>query len=395
MGYEIPPEHLGELYRVLLTERPNPPPTAGAAIIRKIVRDGWASESQVDDLMGLTDRRLDGLRSKVKLRDVAQALGLSMRSACPRPNSRTSSVFFQQAWHAVDLASLLIALEMLGFAVDPAPLVDAVYSEIPKKGYISSAALDVLWYAKMRRKGRITFQRQDGGAPIGARKQHVLADGYKLTALLDSDGAPISLTVSGPGYRTQPKPVEVKCPQCAQNWWRGDQESSAMHRRIHRERMAVLQPRPNERVKTLIADGESSLHVDWQSPKWLHQEMYVRASAFRREMGYDFMQWDCPERDRDAHGFLFLNKTGAILGACAFRLRNYGIGSDRWGLQWIWIAPTYRRRGILRSHWPALRGQFGDFEIEPPVSDAMQSFTRKVGDGHLLDDNTPAGSPTR
>jgi hypothetical protein len=384
LGYTVPVEQLRELYRALLTDRPEIRKGAGAAIIRDIARDGWAFEWQVEDLMALTDRRLDGYLSAVKLERVGQVLGLTMQSICYRPNSRTSSVGLHRAWNAVDFASLLIALEMLGFAVDPAPLVAELRPAIPTKGYITSAALDVLWHTEKKQRGRIIFQREDCGGPIGAEKAHVLAGGYKLLAMLDPDGEPMSLSVRGPKFRKEREPVEVKCDQCGLTWWRGDRESSASHRKNHRQRMAAIKPQVNDAVRPLISNTKLCLHVDWQSPRWLHKEMHSRAYAFQRELGYDFVQWDCPERDKDAHGFLFADSDGRILGACAFRLRDDKIGGNRWGLQWIWIAPPHRRSGVLRSRWSTLRERFGNFKIEYPVSEAMQAFVNKVGDPHLL-----------
>jgi hypothetical protein len=111
--------------------------------------------------------------------------------------------------------------------------------------------------------------------------------------------------------------------------------------------------------------------------------MYLRAGAFRREFHYDFIQWGDPEDDPDAQGFLFANEAGSILGACAFRRREHD-GKSWWGLQWIWICPLARRKGMLTERWLEFRKRFGDFRVEGPVSPAMEHFVVKQGDVALL-----------
>jgi hypothetical protein len=111
----------------------------------------------------------------------------------------------------------------------------------------------------------------------------------------------------------------------------------------------------------------------------------MRAATFQREFCYDFVQWDGPhqiESDPRARGFLFNDDSGvfghgAIVGACAFRWREHTDHPPCWAMQWIWIAPKARRRGILSRRWDAFRARFGKFVIEPPLSEAMQAFAAK------------------
>jgi hypothetical protein len=70
---------------------------------------------------------------------------------------------------------------------------------------------------------------------------------------------------------------------------------------------------------------------------------------------------------------------GAIVGACAFRWREYRDYPSCWAMQWVWIAPKVRRRGILSRRWGAFRTRFGKFVLEPPLSKAMQAFAAKHG----------------
>jgi len=384
MGYKIPLPQLKELYRIVLEDGPELNPGAGVRMMQEIARQGWAHSWLVEDLLMISDRRLSSYKTSIDLVELSRPLKLPLRDICVRPGARSSNASLNEAWEAVDAAALFIVLEMLSFAIDPTPIVAAVRSSIPKKGYISNAALDVLWYEKRKGKGRITFEREDTIGPLSGHKQHVLRGGYKLIAMLDLEGEPVTLTFTGPRFREAREPVQTKCVECGITWYRGDPDSSADHRKTHGKRMAVLAPQPSERVLAEMAAGDFSEHVDWMSPEWRHREMTTRASAFKREEGYDFTQWDMPETDPDAHGFMFTNPDGTIVGACAFRLRKDVSGADRWGLQFVWVAPPHRRSGVLRSRWPALRERFGDFDIEAPVSDAMTAFATSMGDGHLL-----------
>ncbi len=111
--------------------------------------------------------------------------------------------------------------------------------------------------------------------------------------------------------------------------------------------------------------------------------MYRRAFAFKRELGYTFSQWaEKPAHDPEPVGFLFADGEGRVVGAAGFRPQP---GRNRaWRLDWIWLAPGFRRQGYLDRHWDAFRQRFGEFDVEPPLSDAMQGFLRKRGAAHLM-----------
>ena len=198
--------------------------------------------------------------------------------------------------------------------------------------------------------------------------------------------APLELTVKGPKYRWRRAPVLVKCEVCGYEWYRGDPDSSANHRREHARRLKYLDPKPNPRFRDVEHEQQTGLvHVTTSSSRWVHAEIYLRAAAFRREFQYDFVQWGGPEGDTDPNvrGYLFIDSANVAVGACAFRWRGDEDGSF-WGLQWVWIAPKYRRSGVLNKHWNTLRQLHGDFYVEPPVSDAMIAFLKRNGDQRLL-----------
>jgi hypothetical protein len=157
------------------------------------------------------------------------------------------------------------------------------------------------------------------------------------------------------------------------------------HRARHAKVMRVLQPRSTKRFSNRVEAESRAARVIAESPFWLQQELYERARLFQREFQYDFPQWS-PHGDEpfDANGFLFDDDTetfgrGAIAGGCVFRWRDFGDASPRWTLDWIWITPALRRKGVLSRRWGWFVSKFGTFHIMGPVSDAMTAFAKKNG----------------
>jgi hypothetical protein len=123
--------------------------------------------------------------------------------------------------------------------------------------------------------------------------------------------------------------------------------------------------------------------VRYDSPFRHRQAVYRIAKMFRREMGFDFVQYghNGNETDEDCVAWLFFPGDCEYLtagrvhacGAACFRLRE-----DVWAMQWVWLYPLVRRKGILSGVWDFLKLQHGDFTIEEPLSDAMTSFCQKL-----------------
>jgi hypothetical protein len=96
------------------------------------------------------------------------------------------------------------------------------------------------------------------------------------------------------------------------------------------------------------------LQVVHKSPILLRKEVEHFAYYFRREFHYDFVQFAA--RDNTGYtAYLFTNEARmhprVWIGACCFRIRNdKTIGFPIQALQWMWIHPYYRSRGILTKH---------------------------------------------
>lgn len=113
----------------------------------------------------------------------------------------------------------------------------------------------------------------------------------------------------------------------------------------------------------------------------LRKEVERLAYYFKRELHFDFLQYEAT--DNTSHtAYLFANEMRHIprvwVGACCFRTRTFkDLEKPYEALQWIWIHPYYRNRGILLKSWSTLRKNHGDFFAEPPVSPAMRAFLIK------------------
>jgi hypothetical protein len=136
---------------------------------------------------------------------------------------------------------------------------------------------------------------------------------------------------------------------------------------------------------------ESPVRVTISSPLRLRRAVYEIAWYFKSEFHYDFTQYGRGGRDDDPKhvaflwphpevcqsGFKLLGCDDFLLpmmGACCFRWWEWKDAPAGWVLQWIWMHPFCRGRGMLSKTWPKFREEFGDFFTDPPLSDAMEAF---------------------
>jgi hypothetical protein len=119
------------------------------------------------------------------------------------------------------------------------------------------------------------------------------------------------------------------------------------HRYYHRQHVPLLEP-------LLAGFPPGDIRVDRKSPSWLHRLVYQRACYLRRQEEYDFTQWDEEQGladnddEKNIHALLLVEPTQLIIGAASF--------------SWILWKETY-----------------GAFTVEPPWSDDMWAFLRRVG----------------
>lgn len=128
------------------------------------------------------------------------------------------------------------------------------------------------------------------------------------------------------------------------------------------------------------AGAHVPLAVTIKSPKSHRRAVWKIAQFFRREFHYDFIQYAYEGEDPDHVAYLwvpdckFNGRRTHCIGATCFRKRE----TDGFmTMDWIWIHPFWRRRGLLTAAWPYFMTEHGVFHVEKPWSDAMARFIEK------------------
>lgn len=68
------------------------------------------------------------------------------------------------------------------------------------------------------------------------------------------------------------------------------------------------------------------------------------------------------------------NELNCLVGAAGFTKNEYGTT-----LEFCWIHPFFRGKGLLKNAWPKFIDYFGEFHVGEPHSHAMKGFlNRKV-----------------
>lgn len=349
----------------------------GEVVVDRIVEAGWASVLDMEDYLLSQDSRTETVVS-IDLRILTKSLELPLRWSFPRPERRNDEFSGYEMLSAADATALFIWIERLGFSLDVTRLAASLCSRISAVTHLTFSEILVVFYEQSRHRLCPVFL----STPYREWHQtkilrHKTPLGYRLEYAVDDGGRALWLNVSSPKYRKRPEPQSVICSACGLHYMQGSRTDERTHRAFHRRRFAVIQPKPNRRLTDALVRNQDARWVTARSPKWKRQAVYERAVEFKREFRYDFVQWSLDARDDPgAVGFLFSDEQGRIVGACSFR-RQQAPSIRGWRLDWIWICPDARRCGHLSRHWARFVQRFGIFDIEPPISDAMQSFLRK------------------
>ncbi|WP_116826505.1 MULTISPECIES: C2H2-type zinc finger protein [Pseudomonas syringae group] len=319
---------------------------------------------------------------KELVEDLATVFDLYIQGIYPRPECLGDEVEGEKGLNAADATWLLIMLEAIGVQVDPSRLVEALVTHIGDRKLLTGIEFDILHYKHTLGKRRIQLNA-DRTCLEGPVTQKTLKDsiGNRYTVCSRGD-LPYSLEISGPKYR-EPKPQEaVTCDLCGMLYVTNHPGDARRHKTTHDRVVRRLNPKPSARLQKRVVTGIAGELVGPDAPLWMHGEVYERAAAFRREFGYDSIQWPGGSSTRapsDWRGHLFAGPGGEIAGACAFMHTTSRKAEGEWSLQWIWIAPRFRRMGLLETRWADFQQRYGDFDLEKPLSEAMVTFLWKHG----------------
>jgi len=370
----LPPSLLTTLHERLVTE-PRHIPRFPVHTWSRVMASGWAYFSDIEDMALAMDDRLHGMN----FRELASALGFPIRVVFSRPRFASSDPAGYDSVATMDVAGLFIVLQRCGFCVLPDSMAEDLRPLLDGRSELTGPEIDVLFHRVRSQRERFALTSTEQTDRMAEYREETvrLGNGYRLTTFLAGE-LPYRLTICGPKWRAPRARVAVECEVCGSRYETGDRDSVLSHQSWHARVLRVMQPRASKKMREHLQSATNPEMVTEHSPIWLHRELYQRAWAFKREFGYDLMQWNYPktraERARSAIGYLFCSSEGVIDGGCAFRRRG-----NEWSLDWVWIRPEMRRRGLLAARWRQFVERFGDFSIEHPLSDAMTAFVERHG----------------
>jgi hypothetical protein len=123
--------------------------------------------------------------------------------------------------------------------------------------------------------------------------------------------------------------------------------------------------------------GGNPVEVRADAPKAYRTAVWRIAQYFAWEVHCDFALYGDGDPSQVAYLWCpsdcnFPGWRVHCIGAACFRKRQSGEV-----LQWIWIHPFFRRQGLLSAAWPRFQEAHGSFDVEPPLTKAMESFLRR------------------
>jgi GNAT superfamily N-acetyltransferase len=167
---------------------------------------------------------------------------------------------------------------------------------------------------------------------------------------------------------------EISCPVCNLCYAEGEPEDERIHLRCHRAVINVFEPKPYPRIAKLYANHGRFIPVTMISALALRRRVFRMGRAFMREFG-SMMQYD--ESNDPAQAFIIADEAGRSIGTYVVRWQESDDPTG-WVLMWIWIAPAFRRQGLLRAAWEHARKRFPDIRPEAPFSDGAAAFFAKL-----------------
>ena len=167
------------------------------------------------------------------------------------------------------------------------------------------------------------------------------------------------------------------CPVCGFSYVKELPEDRRHHSSFHARMLSVFEPKPNKALAKCHAKFERYVPLTSQSPTWMNRRLYWIARVLHRENNYDFVMWT--ESGCDGQGFILTDSDGRALGGCAVQWGEWSDVPACWVLQWIWIAPSYRRQGLLRDTWSMLTAKYDGIVPGPPYSPEAARFFLSLG----------------
>ena len=176
-------------------------PSIAESCLTKAVKNGFANDSDIEDIFYYSDDRLSAIRYVISAERWCKIFSIPRRDYYSRPRRKQSSAFGSDGVSAEDLADLLINMEQIGYSIDPLSLVTKLSSKLADRAFVTNAELNILWYEKTRHKiACISFMVESDEMGRGWRQEK-----FKTRNRIQSRG------YLEQGYQTNP--VDCQSPQ--------------------------------------------------------------------------------------------------------------------------------------------------------------------------------------
>jgi hypothetical protein len=107
------------------------------------------------------------------------------------------------------------------------------------------------------------------------------------------------------------------------------------------------------------------------------------ALYLKREESYDLPVYDGQQVRKEEYLHLFTREPDVDIsigiGACCFRFEPWANRDPCHCLEWAWIHPYERAKGIMSDAWPEFVKRYGGFVVYPPISRGMKALLKKMG----------------
>ena len=153
------------------------------------------------------------------------------------------------------------------------------------------------------------------------------------------------------------------------------------------ERNTIRLPRFNRSADHQNIRGLGPEFSLWEVPsirgQSLRKPVLQLARYFQLEMATDFVPYSTEQHSDKNTAFLIGFKSDENLqfgiGALFFRWQEWSDVPAGYSLEWVWVHPFFRHRGLLSKAWPKFVERFGEFHVSPPYSPSMKEFLNKIG----------------
>jgi hypothetical protein len=193
----------------------------------------------------------------------------------------------------------------------------------------------------------------------------------------------------------QPDRFEDSCPVCNMTYVRAEPQDRLFHRSYHRDIVNVFEPKPSTTLAKQYGRHGQLVPVRQDSPQTLRRRLANISRVFKKEFGADFPMYE--ETGDPGDGYLVTEPDGRAIGGLVVRWIEFSNAPAQWTLSWVWIVPSHRRRGLMKSAWLIVRNKYPSIDPDPPFSKGAAQFfasrddvserVRRYAQGQLDADN--------